>query len=718
MLVACSAEKFVADDELMLKEVKVASSDANVKISELKAYIRQKPNSKWISSFKVPLGIYAMSGTDTTRWINRTLQKIGEPPVIIDSTLTMKTAADLRLAMQNKGFLDTDIAVESNVKGRKATLTYRVDPGEPYIIRGVKRNILDDNIAAILDADYKSSIEKGHIFSVNELNDERKNITAFLQDRGYYLFNKEFIQFDVDSSYIDKCIYITMHINQFRRNNNTPLTAHPQYRIRDIYYSAPAGETLGLRQGVLKHNTFLTKGMPYRASDLLSTYNRFSRLQAIKYTSIRFDEIEDSLLLDCHIQLSRQKPRSLQFMPEGTNTAGDFGVAASLTFQNRNLFHGSEVLNITARGAYEAINGLEGYNDNNYNEYGIEAGIAFPHFVFPWLSSDFRKRTTATTELKVSYNYQNRPEFHRRLFNAAVSYHWQNPQTKSSYKVDVLDLNYISMPWISETFKHDYIDSTSNRNAILRYNYENLFIMKFGFGYTWNGRGKTLRFNAESAGNLLNALARPLRMDKNDNGEYKFFKVAFAQYVKGDVDYTHSFQLDERNALVLHGRIGVAYPYGNSTILPFEKRYFSGGANSLRGWSVRSLGPGAYRGKDGRIDFINQTGDIRLDLNAELRTQLFWKFQGAIFVDAGNIWTIRNYDDQPGGQFLFHEFYKQLAANYGVGLRLNFDYFVLRFDMGVKAVNPAYTTDREHFPLLHPNFSRDVTLNFAVGMPF
>lgn len=185
-----------------------------------------------------------------------------------------------------------------------------------------------------------------------------------------------------------------------------------------------------------------------------------------------------------------------------------------------------------------------------------------------------------------------------------------------------------------------------------------------------------------------------------------------------DFDYTHLITFDEHNSLALHTDFGIAYPYGNSNVLPFEKRYFSGGANSVRGWSVRELGPGSYKGKDGRIDFINQTGDMKLDLNAEYRTYLFWKFNGAAFIDAGNIWTLRDYPEQPGGQFKWNKFYKQIAVAYGLGLRLNFGYFILRSDMGMKAINPAYSDSHEHYAIFHPDFSRDFTFHFAVGMPF
>ena len=222
----------------------------------------------------------------------------------------------------------------------------------------------------------------------------------------------------------------------------------------------------------------------------------------------------------------------------------------------------------------------------------------------------------------------------------------------------------------------------------------------------------------ETAGNLLYGITSAAKTQQNDEGKYTLFNIAYAQYAKFDFAFCKSFLINKNNSLALHAALGVAYPYGNSTILPYEKRYFSGGANSVRGWSVRELGPGSFQGSDGKIDFINQTGDIKLDLNAEYRTHLFWKIDGAAFIDAGNIWTIRDYKDQPGGQFKIDEFWRQIAVSYGLGLRLNFNYFILRFDGGMKAVHPAYRDSHRHFPIIHPKFSRDFTFHFAVGMPF
>lgn len=718
ILVGCDGTRYVADGDYLLTSTRVTCDNPRINLTTMDTYIRQRPNSKWLSTLKVPLGFYSMSGADTTKWINRTLRNWGQVPVVFDSLLTSKTAEDLTAAVRNEGYLNAVVTPKLSSESKRIKVDYNIQTGSPYVVKKINYNIKDDAIAAMLTADNQLlDLHAGQIFSVNQLGKNRNRITEYLTNHGYYQFNKEFITFDVDSSQINRTVDVTMNIDLYRRNSYEENSQHPLYHVRNVYYEGANTPDFKLRQSVLEQNSFIVSGKPYSAADLQSTYTRFSRLQAVRYTNIHFDENPDSLYLDCHIQVSPQKTNSIQFQPEGTNTEGDFGAAASIIYQNRNLFHGSELLNITARGAYEARE-LKKYQGQNYEEWGLETSLSFPRFLFPWMKKSFHRRSSAMSEVAINFNHQNRPEFQRRVFTAAWRYKWSNPQKHTQYKLDVIDVNFISMPWISETFKHDYLDSVSNRNAILRYNYENLMIMKTGIGYTYSNKGKSIRLNFESAGNLLHLLANTMTFKKNEDGQNMAFGIAYAQYLKGEADYTQLFGLGAKSNLAVHARFGIAYPYGNSTILPFEKRFFAGGNNSVRGWSVRSLGPGGYVGKDGRIDFINQTGDIKLEFSTELRSQLFWRFQSALFVDAGNIWTIREYADQPEGQFKFDTFWKQIAVAYGVGIRLNFDYFVIRFDMGMKAVNPVYTTSREHFPLVHPNFSRDHAFHFAVGFPF
>ena len=492
---------------------------------------------------------------------------------------------------------------------------------------------------------------------------------------------------------------------------------------------------LHLRRSIIADNTLIEPGKYFSATDLRTTYNNFARLGAIRYTDIEFREMPqfDSIaigkifdyqpaslrFLETNIKLSPTKPNTVAFQPEGTNTAGDLGAAAVLTYQNRNLFHGSELFSIELRAAFEAIKGLEGYSNHNYEEYGVQARLQFPRFLSPFSTREFRRRSNATSELSVGWDFQDRPEFHRRVFSAAWKYNWSNVRRHLNYELEIPDLSYVYMPWISERFKADYLDNVSNRNAILRYNYEDLFIMRSGFSVSYNRNDDiAIKAKIESAGNLLSLANAVSKFKKNEQGQSKIFNIAYAQYLKFDFAFTRVLRFDPRNSLALHADFGIAYPYGNSKVLPFEKRYIAGGPNSVRGWSVRELGPGSFRGTDGRIDFINQTGDLRLNLSSEYRTHLFWKFDGAAFVDAGNIWTLREYAEQPGGQFHFGKFLKQIAVAYGLGLRLNFDYFVLRFDAGMKAIDPAYSSGKGHYPIVNPKFSRDFTFHFAVGLPF
>ena len=737
MLAGCSASKYVQEGEYILNKVEVKSDSAAYDAGALKQYVRQKEKPKLFSLFNNPFS---------------------KKPVVYDELQAQLSCRDLLTAMQNQGFMHAGVSLHTEIHGEEKTdslanksrkkapkvdVTYMLHPGEPFYIGKVEYDIEDKNIEQILKLDEPENqkLKPGMRFTVDALDAERKRIANLLLNDGYFRFNKDFIQFSADTIAGQKDIAVTLNLLKYKANSSAPETDHPRYEIRNINYLSNDSDRIHLRHRVLLNATAIEEGKPYSASALQRTYNNFARLQAVKYTNISFKEVTDAQmdnvsdsksdsksdsisdstvnrLLDCNIQISTNKPSNISFQPEGTNTAGDLGAAASLTYTNRNLFRGSEQLSIELRGAYEAITGLEGYQDQNYQEYSVEGKVVFPRFMAPFLSKNFRRRQTANSELSVSWDLQNRPEFHRRVFSTAWRYRWTEPRHHLAWRFDLLDLNYVYMPWISETFKRDYLDDADNRNAILRYNYEDLFIMKIGFGLTYSDGVDAFRLNVESAGNLLDGFSRALRFKTNAHGQSTFLNIAYAQYAKFDFDYTHLFRFDDRNALALHADLGVAYPYGNSTVLPFEKRYFSGGANSVRGWGVRELGPGGYKGNDGRIDFINQTGDLKFDLNAEYRTSLFWKFEGALFVDAGNIWTLRNYADQPNGQFRFDKFYKQIAAAYGMGIRLNFDYFILRFDMGMKAINPAYESGDEHWAIIHPKFSRDFAFHFAVGLPF
>ena len=708
---SCSVSRDIPEDSYLLNKTKVVADGKyrDINPGSLKGYVRQKPNSRWFSAVKLPLGVYAMAGKDSS-WVNRMLRQMGEVPVIYDTVQAQLTCRDLQQALQNKGYLDAQVELYIDKKKHKLDAVYVLHPGEPYFVRNLDF-VIEDSVVANLLRKRNTLLHQGMQFSVETLSAERNAITQYLQNNGYFRFHKEYITYGAKKDEAQHGVDLKLLLQQ----------QHKPYTIGSITHEGGQDDDgkVHLRQSVLVENTFLAPGDLYSAAKLQNTYNHFGRLGAVRYTNIAFEQQPDTTLLDTKIQVLTNKPSTISFQPEGTNTAGDFGAAASLTYQNRNLFKGSETFSLQLRGAYEAIKGLEGYSNQDFTEYSVETKLSFPRFIMPFLSRNFRRRTIATSELALLYDVQDRPEFHRRVLSTGWSYHWRPQNHHDSYRFDLLNLNYVFMPWISETFKTEYLDNTSNQNVILRYNYEDLFIMKMGFGYTYNNGVVALKTNVETAGNLLGLCSNIFGSSKNELGQYELFNIAYAQYVKGDFDYTQQLFKGANDQLVFHIGLGVAYPYGNAKVLPFEKRYFSGGANSVRGWTVRSLGPGRYKDKDGRINFITMTGDLKLDLNVEYRMKLFWKFNGAIFADAGNVWTLRDYPDQPGGQFKFNRFLSDLAVSYGAGLRLNFDYFILRFDLGMKAINPAFEIESEaHYPLVHPKLSRDLAFHFAVGMPF
>ncbi len=756
LLSACSTTKYVPDGSYLLDEVEIITDNKELKPSELSLYLRQKPNNKWFNLFKTQLHIYSLSGRDSTKWINKALRRVGDAPVIFSDLETRLTQDELKKSINNRGYMSASVDYSTKVKKKKLKLTYHVTSGKPYRVRSISYRIPDKRVKEYILGDSANTlIREGILFDVNVLDNERQRITRHLTENGYYKFNKEYITYVADTVRNSYLVDLAMHVDMFKAHADATPEPHKQYYMNnvsfitdyDVMQSSDIGsieindsihyrnhpiyfkDKLNLRPKILSTNSAIGRGGLYNVQDVENTYSNFSRLQYIRYTNIRFYETQlgDTTKLNTYVMLTKNKPKSISFQLDGTNSAGDLGAAAALSFQHRNLFKGSELFSLRLRGAFEAVSGLQTtYRDDGYTEIGVEASLNFPRFIFPFLSSDYRKKIRATTELNIQYNYQFRPEFTRIVASAGWGYRWGLKQQYSQHRIDLVDINYLYMPWISADFKDKYLQE-NKENYILKYNYEDRLIVRTGYSFTFNSAGRALvnntlignsyavRFNVESAGNLLYAFSSLAKLPKNGNNEYTLLDIPFAQYVKADIDFAGNYVIDSRNSIAFHVAAGIAVPYGNADVIPFEKRYFSGGANSVRGWSVRELGPGKYVGDN---NFLNHSGDIKFDASIEYRTKLFWKFDGALFIDAGNIWTLRDYDDQPGGQFKLDSFYKQIAVSYGMGLRLDLDFFVIRFDAGMKAINPIYESGRNRYPIYHPKLSRDLALHFAVGYPF
>jgi outer membrane protein assembly factor BamA len=751
----------VGDGEYLLDRVSIRVDSSRVRPGDLKPYLRQQPNYRIFGLLKWPLYVYNWSGRNEKSWLNRELRRLGEPPEIVNDTLTRQSQTEFKRYLVNKGYLQAEVSASVNtVSRKKAAVSYHVTPNEPYRIRQYRISIDNPQIDSIvrLEAprpsrlsslfhsaeEFTPLVQTGDLFDRDLLNKERQRITKLLRRRGYYAFNHDAIRFTADTvegrrvnlemtlksppaddpaaertcrPYYIHRVRIMAGYDPLNPEKNMPKDS---VRKRDIgIFYLEKEQTL--RPDVLLHKCYITPGMLYSERNVEQTYNALMTLRTLRYVNIRYDEFEenDTLKLNCTILTTPEKTQGVGVEVEGTNSSGDFGFASGLNYQHRNLFRGSELFSAKIRGAYEAISETRGSGGGNYWEYSGEASVLFPSFLFPFVSLDFRQKLRATTELKLSYDHQRRPEYRREILSGGWSYIWQNRASSlERHTLKLLDVNYIHLPYIDQSFK----DSLPGLSTL--YNYNDLFIFGSGYTYSFNNydplkRGRdtySFRLSVELAGNMLYGLSSLFGADRDAYGRYKLLGLHYSQFVKGDIDFARSLIIDERNSLAVHLGWGIGYPYGNAKELPFERRYFAGGANSNRGWSIRSLGPGSMPVTD-RTTFVNQVGDIRLDANIEYRSKLFWKLELAAFMDGGNIWTVRTYDYQPNGRFDFTRFYKEIAASCGLGVRLDFDYFLIRFDTGMKVYNPQ-ETGRLKWAVLYPGRQDQFAWHFAVGYPF
>lgn len=756
---ACSSTKHVPDGKLLLDKTKINILDKDningVTSQELVNYLRQTENHKVLGGFKLQLAIYNISGKDSTKWFNRWIRRVGSPPVIYDSTLTMASVNQLQRALINKGFLKNEVTSDVKLlpEKKKAQVTYNVTLNEPYTIRSIKYDIPSDSLRSIILGDTTNfPIKAQSLLDHNKLDAERELIVQRMRNNGYYAFNKSYITFLADTAAGSREVDLTLTLSDaIQELPHIPKTdTHRQFYVRNVVfvtnYDAVTmqngfygdtvtyngitmlyGEDKYIDKQVLYESCFIRPNQLYNASDVDRTYKALGRLGIIKFINIDmrpFMDVAGDLWVDAYILLNRDKSQTISFSLEGTNSEGDLGFGIGADYQHRNIFKGSEVLNVKFKASYESLSGdLSGLINDNYSEYSGDVGITFPKFKMPFLRESFKRRIQASTEFMTSFNYQERPEYTRIIAGAGWKYIWSERNNQMRHTFNLIDISYIFLP----KSKINFLDSITN--PLLRYSYENHLIMRMG--YTFYKTNKqlanplttvfqdniyTIRASAETAGNVLYGISHLIGQKREADDSYKVFGTRYSQYIKLDGDFALTHYINQRSSIALHAGFGIAVPYGNSTVLPFEKRFYSGGANSVRGWGVRTLGPGSFDGKKSQNSFIYQCGDIRLDLNIEYRCKLFWVLELGAFIDCGNVWTIREYENQPGGVFKFNKFYEQLALSYGLGLRMDFTYFLMRFDMGMKAHNPA--SGQEHWPLFSPNFKRDAEFHFSIGYPF
>lgn len=735
LLCSCNATKFVPEDQQLLYKVNInVDGTKEVPPTKLRQYLRQTHNTEILGFWKLQLHLYNTAPTDTLtksrKRAAKNAHKIGEAPVIYDHAKTGQSMEQIRKAMQNEGYFQATVDTVTRVKDRKVWLTYNVHSGPEYTIRNYTIDLEHPVLFEVAYNTRRHIIRSGMRYSTQALDDERDRITKRMRNRGYYFFDKEYLHYEADSTY-NREIDIRLHLHDYLLTQPDSATEHifRKFTVARVYFhqnmmDVPnAKDSISydqhadgymfswrgrklLRNKVLMRQCEIRPGELYSERRVTNTYANLNGLGPIRYTDIRFNVIADDSL-ECHVFLSRNKINSVAAEVEGTYSSDAWGIIGKLSYTNRNIFHGAERLKVSAGAQYEWRQ-----DGGRAIEARGEVELSFPS----------RWRTN------LMYSYQHRPEeFTREIFNAGLYYTLHKPYGRWTHKFNVLDISYIYLPYISERFQKEIL----NRSSILKYSYQDHLIV--GWGYMGNYSNKRINsteqsyfnfgYQVETAGNLLYGACKLFNVTPGEDGVYNIFKVPFAQYARANFDIAYNQLLVPKHRLVFHAGIGGVVPYCNSQSVPFEKRFFSGGANSVRGWNARTLGPGTFRGDDNLSSYDLQVGDIRLDLNVEYRWRVWSIIELAAFVDAGNNWTIYDYEAQPGGVFRWDSFYKQIALSYGVGLRLDLSILLFRVDFGVKLYDPSRLNGTLAGTQWRtaPNglcWRDDMTFHFAIGYPF
>ncbi len=761
ILAACSTTRRLQDDQYLLvkNKIKFINPSKNVSESDLQDLIQQKPNTKFLGIFPIKL------------WINNIWIKSGEPPVVLDKSLINESKAQMERYLDNVGYFNSNITDTIKIKHKKAKkVTYLVKLGVPYRIRDISDNISDDSIKEIIHNHRNNSlIDTNDIYNSYELDKERERIAKLLNNNGYYDFSKDYIYFKVDSSLNSHQLDITTFVKNVTVAPAEPgkppvMRKHKVYYVNDIYilpnflsfqpdsvrsdtvkevyedkrnhtsnvYNFVFKPPLKIKPGVITQSVFIRENHKYNATDAQQSFKKLNELRLFKYVNINFtqsnkrpDLDSNRNYLDCTIQLTRNPVNSYSIEMQGTNSGGDLGLGGYLVYQNKNIFRGGEIFNIRLKGALEAQNGgitsSETANRKilffNTYEMGVEGNLDIPKFLAPINQSLFSRYFRPKTTINAGWNLQDRLEYRRIITNVTFGYEWLETQNKTHILYPA-DINLVK---VKTTPEFDSI--LSKESSRFRDQYTDHLIVGMKYSYIFNNQEINkiknffyFRVNFEASGNLLHLILNTTGAQKNQSGYQTLFGIRYSQYVKTSLDFRYYIPIKKNHWFALRYYMGVAIPYSNSIDIPFEKGFYGGGANDLRAWQLRYLGPGSYV-KPASSSDIERVGDVTLEGNFEYRFPLYKVVKGALFYDVGNIWLLSGNETFPGGKFTFSNFPNELAMDGGIGIRLDFSYFIFRVDIAQRIKDPALPAGKR-WVVGNSSSWFDPVFNLGIGYPF
>lgn len=715
---SCSTTRVLGDGQFRLADNKVVvDNDRKFNTKEIESYIKQKPNSYIIFGWNPFLNIYNWSGKNADKGINKFLRKIGTAPVVYQPSQVEASVENINRHLEYLGYYGSDVRSEVRVNGKRVTVTYSVTLGRRYRIGNVSFAVPDGEFKEDFYADTAAvSIRPGDFLSEDALEKETERAASMFRRKGYFGFTKNYFSFEADTLARRDTADLLMTVKEYTRNQTAEYARpHRKYFFGDV--SISYDNDLKFNDRVLKNICTIRPGAMYDEREVNTTYSRLSALRLFSGLNVALNP-RDSGIVDCDISLTKSRTQGFKVNLEGsTNSTGLIGISPQVSYYHKNIFHGGQWLNLGFLGNFQFK-----YDDRSVksNEFGVSAGLSFPEFLgLP--NSIFHGPSVPRTEINASYNYQNRPEYTRNMISTSFGYSGSLREGKFYYQFYPIQAKIVRLSNLDQNFY-----TTLSGNPFLRDAYQNHFDVGSGLVayYTTSSSlvpketYEYLRLQLDASGNVLSLFNKAMRRD--DYGSRLIWNTPYSQYIRSELTLgkTFVFGRNDRQALATRIMGGVGYAYGNSSALPFEKQFYSGGANSMRGWQARALGPGHAKA-DTTFVIPSQTGDVKLEANLEYRFPLFWKLCGAVFADVGNIWTLKETDGDDGSHthFDLKNLAASLAADWGLGLRVDLNFLILRLDMGMKVYDPSLDTARWRSPSQW--LKKDgYTLHFGVGYPF
>lgn len=746
-LTGCAIKSYVPENEAILinNYIEFEPDKYSISRSDITNNIVQKPNKNFLGWMpRVWLYYKTVDRTDKGfyRWVNKNM---AVEPEYVSNRKMLESKRLIEKYLNNTGYFKSKVTMDKEIVEDRAIVGYIIHPTKPYYIRNINYKISDSVIAKeIKKIEDDLPVKEGDIYNAYTMDKQRDLITTHLRDNGYFMFTKEYIVYEVDTNLMQHKADVTVRIDGKKHDKYEieevfiypdlkPTDAgpfdtvsrvfsvskrDPEYRFDFIYSKNPKINLKTFDQVIQIH-----PGELFSQKKISQTYRALGGLKVYTLSNIYIDTIpggNDTVKpLKCEITLQKGKIHHYNIQLEGNNSGGDLGALGSISYRNNNIFRGSEVLRITLRGGFQAQR-VEDYiiQDGLFNtkELGIDASIMFPRFLSPIRLRRFVSEYQPKTVLTTGYNVQIRPLYTRYIGTVNFGYRWKATPT-IEHLLTPIDFNIVKV--LPDELFAFLLDYETNQRIKEQYTDHLIFGLNYSFIFNNQNLKKTtndffyFKFDIETSGNLLSLFNNTSLITESDD-YHEILGIRYSQFFKYQVDFRFYHYFRNNNTLAMRFMYGQGIAYGNSNDLPFERSFYAGGANGMRGWRFRSLGPGEFKNEYG-FD-MEHIGDLQMETNIEYRFPLYAFLKAALFVDMGNIWTLTNNESFPGGQFKFDKFYKQIAVDAGLGFRFDFSFFLIRLDIAAPLCDPAYDEgSRWRISKLQ---WRDVVWNFGIGYPF